>query len=191
MTFPTFLGPLLPLPPAAKAIGPQGLPLGGAGPGGPNALPFAMQVQQQSNWCWAATTSSVSGYFDASSPWNQCNVASTCLMSSCCTVPDPCNCPYTLDDPLRRTGNLQGSACPRSDTFDGLQSEINQGRPVCCHIDWGNNTGHFVAISGYDRSEGDVFIEDSLYGPATIPFPDFVSSYRGSGRWDYTYYTQP
>lgn len=191
MTFPTFLGPLLPLPQAAKAIAPQYPLAGGAGPGGSNALPFAMQTQQETNWCWAATTSSVSGFFDTNSQWTQCGVASSCLMSSCCTAPGPCNCTHTLDDPLSRTGNLQGPPFFGSDTTNGLQSEIDQGRPVCCFISWAGGGGHFVAISGYNWSTGDVFIEDPLYGRATIPFSTFVSTYRGSGRWDYTYYTQP
>lgn len=190
MKFPAFLGPLSPVPQAAEAIAPKGFAVGGAGPGESNALPFAMQTQLEANWCWAATTSSVSGFFDANSQWTQCNVASACLQSDCCAAPDPCNLQYTLDAPLTQTGNLQGTPFSGSDTTNGLQSEIDQGRPVCCHISWSEGGGHFVAISGYDWTIGDVFVEDPLYGPWAGPYSTFISSYRGSGQWDYTYYTQ-
>ena len=32
-------------------------------------LPFNMQAQTQSNWCWAATSTSVSRYYSIFSPW--------------------------------------------------------------------------------------------------------------------------
>ncbi|MEX2552467.1 MAG: hypothetical protein WD627_05655 [Actinomycetota bacterium] len=37
-------------------------------------LPFDMQLQTQSNWCWAATAASVSLYYWPWSGWTQCKV---------------------------------------------------------------------------------------------------------------------
>ena len=60
-------------------------------------LPFNMEHQTQTNWCWAATSKSVS-YFYASllNPWSQCKIASAELSQTCCTspVPGPCNVPW-------------------------------------------------------------------------------------------------
>jgi len=186
--FPTFLGPLQPLPQEIPAT--LDSPRGGAGTGA-RSLAFAMQTQQGDNWCWAATTSSVAQFFDPGSTWTQCDIASACLQVQCCATPRPCDVQFTLDDPLRRTGNLQGNPFAGNDTMDNLQLEIDGGRPVCCHISWNGGGGHFVAISGYNRGTDDVFIEDPLYGEDSVPFSEFVSSYRGSGSWDFTYYTQP
>jgi hypothetical protein len=192
MTFPSFLGPLTPvlplIPPitAASPIG-GGAPVGGAAP---NSLGFAMQTQQGSNWCWAATASSVSCFFNPASTWTQCAVADACLQNNCCAAPAPCDVTYSLDVPLSQTGNLQGTPFPGPDTTAGVQAEIKAGRPVCCHISWQGGGGHFVAISGYDAATGDVFVVDPLGTSVSLPFGTFVSSYQGSGGWDYTYNTQ-
>jgi hypothetical protein len=187
LSFPKFLGPLQPLPRAVS-------PLGGAaivGPGRSKNLQFTMQSQQGNNWCWAATASSVSSFFDPNSSWSQCQVASACLSSQCCASPTPCDVQFTLDGPLQQTGNLQGSPLQGSDTRGNVHAEIDNDRPVCCHIAWSGGTGHFVAVSGYDSNTDDVLIDDPLYGRSTVPYISFVSAYRGSGSWDFTYYTQP
>lgn len=181
-----FLGPFEALRSPAEM---HALPIGGGGLAA-NALSFDMQRQEQDYWCWAATTSSVSRYFNSGSPWDQCEVASASLGAECCAAPLPCDRPYTLDDPLGLVGNLQ-LLVASSDVRENVELEINAGRPVCCHITWTDGSGHFVAVSGYDWNTDDVIIEDPLYGPQTVPFHTFVSSYRGTGSWDFTYYTQP
>ena len=51
-------------------------------------LPFTMQVQTQSNWCWAATATSVSLFYTSSSTWTQCTVANGELnLTDCCSRP--------------------------------------------------------------------------------------------------------
>ncbi|MEJ7679478.1 MAG: papain-like cysteine protease family protein [Segetibacter sp.] len=71
-------------------------------------LPFNMEMQTKSNWCWAATSKSVSHYYSRLSPWTQCKIASSELGQTCCTspVPSPCNVPWYLDRSLQRTQNF-------------------------------------------------------------------------------------
>lgn len=73
-----------------------------------SALHFNMELQTQSNWCWAATSKSVSKYYCLFSPWSQCSIASSELGLTCCTnpVPGPCNVPWYLNKALTRTNNL-------------------------------------------------------------------------------------
>ena len=52
------------------------------------SLGFDMQLQTQSNWCWAATATSVSHYYWWFSPWVQCTVANAELGRN-----DACNNP--------------------------------------------------------------------------------------------------
>jgi hypothetical protein len=69
------------------------------------SLPFNMEAQTQTNWCWAATAKSVSHYFFKRSPWTQCKVASAELGLTCCVspVPSACNVSWFLDRALTRT----------------------------------------------------------------------------------------
>ena len=52
-------------------------------------LGFNMEAQTQSNWCWAATSKSVSHFYSFLSPWTQCKVASKELNNTCCNTPVP------------------------------------------------------------------------------------------------------
>jgi hypothetical protein len=46
---------------------------------------LAMQPQLQSQWCWAACSTSVSHLYDASSSWTQCRVVNAELgQTGCC-----------------------------------------------------------------------------------------------------------
>lgn len=189
MKTPGFWGTLHPI--AAPTLP----PLLGVGPIGGNsaqvALPFAMQLQEMSNWCWAAVTSSVSQYFDSNSQWTQCAVASKCLTEPCCSSDGPCNQPWTLDHPLSVTSNLKGSVFVGAASMVVIASEISKGRPVCCHIDWGNGMGHFVAVTGYSSGVNDVEVQDPLVGSALLPYATFVSNYQEIGTWGFSYFTEP
>jgi hypothetical protein len=94
-----------------------------------------------------------------------------------------------LDVALSFTGNLVSHG-PGSITFAKLMGEIDKQAVVCCHISWKGGGGHFVAIVGYDTSTGDVFVADPLYGSDIVPYEIFVTSYNGTGTWDYTYLTK-
>src|SRR2546421_12842133 len=71
-------------------------------------LPFTMEAQTQSCWCWAATSKSVSHFYSGLSPWTQCKIAGSELGGNCCTSPvqSQCNVPWYLDRALQRTENL-------------------------------------------------------------------------------------
>ena len=142
------------------------------------------------NWCWAATSTSVSHYYDTSSAWTQCAVATSCLAPErCCEAAKPCDIPYRLDLALQATANLRRMVS-KSLPFEDLVTEIDAGAPVCCHIAWSGGGGHFVAVIGYDSTNEDVDVADPYYGPSTIPVSTFESSYRSSGRWGYSYLTE-
>ncbi|SRR5260221_429439 len=184
MSIPSFLGPLLPL--QAISLGMEVSLLGGAAA---NTLNFSMETQEQDNWCWAATSVSVSHFFNSASTWTQCGVATACLGGSCCDQPMTCDVAYYLDEALKKTGNLNGAAIAGNESSSNVNAQIDQNRPVCCHITWSGGGGHFVAITGYDTANGDVDVADPYYGSLTLPYTSFVNNYRGSGVWDYTYLT--
>lgn len=154
----------------------------------PNPLPFSMQVQEQTEWCWAATAASVSAYYDVAPVLTQCEVASKCIGVDCCITPLPPerNIKWALDAALKAIKHLAADpsgALP----FSSIVTEIDGGRPICCHISW----DHFIAIVGYDDSNQDVVVcdPDPHHAEQTLPYETFVSDYY-EGSWDYSYLTK-
>jgi hypothetical protein len=116
----------------------------------------------------------------------------------CCLDPLPGSPPpawegnksYSLDVPLKVLGHLSGSLVSDVMSFAEVMSEINAGRPICCHIAWAagaQDNGHFNVIAGYVSATQALIICDpnSAYGQATVPYEIFKSNYHG-GAWDQT-----
>ncbi len=156
-------------------------------------LPFTMQAQTETNWCWAATSTSVSHFYWFLSPWTQCRVANDELSrSDCCsgTVPSGCNVAWYLDRALTRTNNFISITGPVS--FQQVRDEIDAGRPVGARIGWSGGGGHFMVIYGYSLVVGTEYfdIDDPIYGKSHLTVADFSSNYQGSGTWTHTYFTK-
>lgn len=97
-------------------------------------LPFVMQAQQQTNWCWCAVTVTVANYFGDN--LNQCAFANTRLsLTSCCTMGGSASCNVVSDvvTPLNMTGHL-ASWNASAPAFTDLRPEIDAGRPVTLRI---------------------------------------------------------
>jgi hypothetical protein len=156
-------------------------------------LSFTMELQTQSNWCWAATAKSVSHFYWFLSPWTQCSVASAELgRTDCCnaTVPSGCNVPWYLDRALTRTDNFVRVTGPAS--FSDVCAEIDAGRPVGARVGWSGGGGHFMCIYGYSTFLREQYydIDDPIYGKSHLSVADFSSNYQGSGTWTHTYFTK-
>jgi hypothetical protein len=156
------------------------------------SLPFNMQPQTQSNWCWAATSTSVSLFYNSGSGWTQCKVASGELGLSCCTSPVPggCNIPWWLEKALTRTGNFVSLSGPIS--FADVQAELREGRVVGARIGWSGGGGHFMVIYGTVTVGTDQFfqIDDPIYGKSQLTVAAFSNNYQGSGSWTTAYRTK-
>src|SRR5579872_4679152 len=144
-----------------------------------NSLSFEMQHQQQTEWCWAAVSTSVSRFYDTASGWTQCTVANAEFSeTSCCTdgTSEQCNQPWFLDKALQRVGRLnvksQGSIA-----FAAICGEINAGRPIGIRIGWEGDGGHFITIYGY-QDDNMVLVADPLFGDSTLPHDELVNKYE-------------
>jgi len=156
-------------------------------------LPFTMQAQTQSNWCWAATSTSVSRYYSILSPWTQCKVASEELGQTCCTTPVPgaCNVPWFLDSALTRTNNfvsVQGGTV----AWSTVKSELEKGLVVGARIGWSGGGGHFMVLHGVSSIgvTNYLHIDDPIYGQSVWTYQQFATNYQGSGSWSHTYFTK-
>ncbi len=101
-------------------------------------LAFVMQHQQQTNWCWAATATSVAHYYDAGSTWAQCQVANSQTgRTDCCAggASTACNTAQVLDGPLRIVGHFDHMTSA-AETYGSVRGQINVGRPMCLRVAW-------------------------------------------------------
>jgi hypothetical protein len=153
-----------------------------------------MQHQTQTNWCWAATSRSVSHYYWFFSSWTQCKTAGAELgRTDCCnaTVPSACNVPWYLDKALTRTSNLDHMVSATI-SFSAIETELKAGRVIGARIGWSGGGGHFVCIYGFSRIGFREFvdIDDPIFGKSHITLATFTSNYQGSGSWTHTYFTK-
>jgi hypothetical protein len=156
-------------------------------------LPFDMEEQTQTLWCWAATSTSVSNFYWPASTWTQCRVANAELeLTGCCnsSVPEACNVVWWLDRALTRTNNLVSVTGPVP--FQRVRDEIDAGRVVGARVGWAGGGGHFMVIYGYSVVAGEEFfdIDDPIYGQSHLSVADFTDAYIGTGSWTDTYFTK-
>ena len=167
--------------------------IGGAPPIGVN---FRVVPQSQTNWCWAAVSSSVANYFSANS-WTECAVASAEMGGPCCQQGGSwqCNQPHYLDRALARVGRLRNVAGVVSRGV--VEGELNGRRPLPIRVGWNNGApnggGHFLAISGsspYGPNDTVFEVTDPIYAVSSITgFALANGGYQqGGGRWTHSYF---
>jgi len=156
-------------------------------------LAFTMQHQQQSNWCWAATSTSVAHYYDASSTWTQCQVANSQTgRADCCGTGagTACNIAEPLDSPLQIVGQLDHMTFAAA-TYGEITGQLDLGRPLCLRVAWSGGGAHFLAAIGYNSQNSQiVHVDDPIYGPSDVSYATLAGSYQGTGTWTHSYYTK-
>jgi hypothetical protein len=159
-------------------------------------LNFRIQKQYLTNWCWAATASSISHYysqFNNAFFWRQEDIGAQLLgMPFCRTTPDrlgglpQCNQQADLITALRITQNFNGWQ-NNPVTLNALYNEVNNFRPVCCQIFFAeHNLSHFVTVFGYNGNN--IVLGDPQVGNYEVDYNAFLANYR-SGQWIRTYAT--
>jgi hypothetical protein len=156
-------------------------------------LSFQMQPQQQTNWCWAAVSTSVSLFYDPASTWTQCSVANGELgRSDCCGsgAATACNVYGYLASALQRVGHLDhwdGNVA----SFQAVDDEVDAGRPIGIRVAWSGGGAHFLAVIGYlEDTQNYVAVDDPIYGKSDVTYDALKTSYQGSGTWTHSYYTK-
>jgi len=163
-------------------------------------LPFQMQKQEQTNWCWAAVSASVA-IFNHDPAWRQCTVVNTVLNAiltgaDCCTdgSSPSCNIPFDLRASLLRINHLaQAFAGPLP--FANVQAQIQSGRPIGCRILSPGPVAHFIAIIGCAQTAAGPFVtvaDPDTVAPetTTLSYADLLTRYIPNSRWDQTYLTR-
>ena len=165
---------------------------------------LTVEHQQQTQWCWAAVSNSVSHFDDAGSTWTQCAIVNAELgQTTCCTNGSSaaCNQPWYLDRALTRVGCLLSWASGTL-SFATVKSLINSTRPPCARQGWSGGGGHFMAIVCYFEGllgllaepaapQSDCAFPTRGTAISVVDYDVFVSGYQGTGSWTHSYRTQP
>ena len=162
-------------------------------------LPFTMQPQAQTNWCWAAVAVSVAAFFDAATRATQCSLANGELRrQDCCGKGGgrSCNLYGYLASALNRVGRLRVWRPSRAATPNEMQAEVDGSRPLCLRIAWASGGAHFLALIGYLPDgvapiRNLVMVADPRWGVSVLPYDVLRKAYRQEGRWTDTYFTRP
>lgn len=168
-------------------------------------LPFVAQEQSQTNWCWAAVSTSVGLYYGTGN-WTQCIIATVQVNSildpggnhDCCTTPgsSTCNQYGYLNPALQNVGAFAHSTSGKAPA-DHIFARISQRREVVCvRVAWGGGGAHFTTIHGFTdpSSGGEVYltVSDTIpgWGTTTMLYSDFPRQYKHGGNWTDTYWTR-
>jgi Papain-like cysteine protease AvrRpt2 len=155
-------------------------------------LPFDIEFQTKSRWCWAATSKSVSSFYRAASIWTQCSIVSAELSLPCCSTPflGGCNKDWYLDRALTRTDNYVRIDVPVS--WQTIEYELSRGLVLGARVGWNGGGGHFMIIHGTSVRDGQQYlhIDDPISGKSVLTYNQFLTNYQGSGRWTHTYFTK-
>jgi hypothetical protein len=155
---------------------------------------FFMQPQQQSNWCWAATATSVALFYQPGSGWQQCGVANGELArTDCCGAgaSGPCNVYGFLDQALTVVGHFDHWVGGIATTAQ-IENEVTFARPLGIRVAWSGGGAHFLVIKGQYSAGGIdyVSVDDPIYGRSDVNYATLQTAYKGSGTWTHTYYTK-
>lgn len=153
------------------------------------------QHQLQSEWCWSATTCSITAYYNPGSTWTQCTLVNTDRNQTTCCIngsSNACNQPGYPDQALTTTGHLSSTAMNKP-ALQTLVNQLDSGHPVSINIQWNGGGGHNPATDGYDNRDTaapTIDIQDPIYGPSTQDFNSFPGSYQGGASWYESYFTK-
>lgn len=160
-------------------------------------MPFPMQQQKNTLWCWAAVASSIDAYFRPVGFAEQCDVAKKVLgHTDCCIEPTPtrCNKRASLRTALEKVGHFD-QIVEGWLTFDEIRRQRDLNLVVGVRTRWRDGKAHFVVIAGYAISESGqewVVVKDPLYEDENVPYEEFRTSYHtNDGVWTHSYLVKP
>ncbi|SDZ03643.1 Papain-like cysteine protease AvrRpt2 [Evansella caseinilytica] len=144
-------------------------------------------VQEKSNWCWAATGSSILKYYGLSV--SQCNFYKEAKVNSSCSA----NETGTITEVMRGLSsyNVGSSLYSGAYSFSGAKYQIDDSKPLWVRWRWSSGTGHAVVIYGYytAMSTNYVYYMDPASGTKTsMAYSSFVGGGNYKQTWTHTLY---
>jgi len=148
-------------------------------------LSVTRRAQEQTNWCWAASTQAILSAFG--STLKQCEVVSIALEKGqgyCCRRENEgeCNKTFRSAFALRKFG-YQTSIVPGQISVARINAELKAGRPVAFQV---QKTGHFHEMLIFGISPDDrLIVWEPTEGLSSYGTPSQIE--RDFGPWTETY----
>jgi hypothetical protein len=169
-------------------------------PAGPIAVGsdnYPVEMQDMSNWCWAASASALSNFYSPSGQSMQRQIVAGVLQLPACggsELSAACNETADFTDVLNFVSHLQSPALDSILDRESLISQLSTNNPVGCQMNIPGIGGHIVVVVGATQdSAGNLFVTVADPADGTLPvmtFDQLRTNYRGNGgQWVRTYMT--
>lgn len=161
-----------------------------------------VEVQQQTNWCWAANSKCISNYYDKKTDEQQCDIVEWAYSNrkQCCQRKSSCNQMNNFGDGgggqgpsrgmnsiIRTYVGLQASHYNGGLSISRLEKANEEKRPYIIGCMWsGQNGGHVVVGCAYSNNKVTVMDPWQNNGIYTFRYSGNGSSISlngGSGNW--------
>ena len=150
---------------------------------------FRLQRQQQTEWCWAAVTSSMMEFMAPERAASQSEVVATTLKDAAIESPEELNRQEDITKAAKTMGLEEGTRYGNV-SRDTMRWIVNEGTPAPIQINWRNNArkngslggGHYVVVKGIGeeaKGETPVYIEDPWAGEMTLTWDELKNEYPG------------
>jgi hypothetical protein len=172
-----------------------------ASPGGGTSVgsdSFPVELQEMSNWCWAASASALSNFYNSSGQSMQRQIVAGVLQLAACgggMLSAACNETADFTDVLNFVSHLQSPALDATLDIGTLIAQLSTNNPVGCQMNIPGIGGHIVVVvAATQGSSGNLFVTVADPADGTLPvmtFDQLRTNYRGNGgQWVRTYLTQ-
>ncbi|MCP4220043.1 MAG: hypothetical protein GY765_35760 [bacterium] len=157
-------------------------------------LTLEMKKQELEQWCWASIAVAVGKYYGTGS-YRQNDIATEVLGFDCSgydkdeDLKARCDQTRTMDEALE-TVDCFSHWTPGKPSFERLQTELRDGRPICIRIEWFDGGAHYAGITGCNAYNRDIYIDDPKHGFSKHPYESFPHNYRKDGGvWTENFWT--
>ncbi|MFI1916251.1 papain-like cysteine protease family protein [Nocardia sp. NPDC020380] len=146
---------------------------------GAQTLPYAQQVQEWNQWCWAADGASISGYLGYSIDQNDyCKLVHGAGADGTCP-----NDNASLEEIAAAFGKIGFTAKVGSPfSMKTISDEITANHPILTGIAWAAGGGHAQVIYGYDADAGTITYGDP-WPTSQRQVTQTLASYSQNSAW--------
>jgi hypothetical protein len=158
-------------------------------------LDFTVEHQQQTNWCWSATSVSIARFYNPQTGWTQCSLVNAEFgRNDCCGAAASgaaCNQGWWPDLALTRLGHHREAPWVTLTPVQ-LAAELANSTPVGARVDWEGGGAHAMGIRGRSIVNGVEYISitDPWYGDSDLTRDNFANRYQNVGTWTQTFKTK-
>lgn len=154
---------------------------------------FRLQRQQQTEWCWAAVTSSMMEFMAPERAVSQSEVAANTLKAATVASLEELNRQADITKAAQTMGLDEGTRYGNV-SRDTMRWLVNEGTPIPIQINWRNNarkngslgSGHYLVVSAIgEEAKGKtlVYIEDPWVGEKlTLTWDELKNDYPGKAN---------